>query len=182
MEVFDGFARDCVALVDQTLPAILKIPFNYDYAFTIEVCYNNIQSIIYLLSFRQVNLPDLLKILASINSMEMTQFLSCGLVLGGNSSATLSVTSLPHRSPTPNDGSSSNSSDEVPAITHTVVFQCIGVTKEKKKYQDTLKYAKKRLDDDGVKLPVKLRPEPDSKWDSKAIAKIIWVGKELAML
>ena len=86
-----------------------------------------------------------------------------------NSSATLSVTSSPHRSPTPNDGSSSSSSDEIPTITHTVVFKCIGVTKEKK-YQDTLKYAKKRLDDDGVKLPVKLQPEPGNKWDSKAIA------------
>ena len=86
-----------------------------------------------------------------------------------NSSATLSVSSSPHRSPTPNDGSSSSSSDEIPAITHTVVFKCIGVAKEKK-YQDTLKYAKKRLDNDGVKLPVKLHPEPDNKWDSKAIA------------
>ena len=45
LEVFDGFARDCAALVDQTLPAIHKIPFNYDYSFTIEVCYNYIQSI-----------------------------------------------------------------------------------------------------------------------------------------
>ena len=86
-----------------------------------------------------------------------------------NSSATLSGTSSPHRSPTPNDSSSSSSSDEIPAITHTVVFKCIGVTKEKK-YQDTLKYAKKRLDDDGFKLPVKFQPEPDNKWDSKAIA------------
>ena len=82
LEVFDGFARDCAALVDQTLPAILKIPFNYDYAFTIEVCYNYIQCIIYLLSFRQVNSLDLLKILASINSMEVTQFLSCGTGFG----------------------------------------------------------------------------------------------------
>ena len=81
LEVFDGFARDCAALVDQTLPAILKIPFNYDYAFTIEVCYNYIQCII-LLSFRQVNSLDLLKILASINSMEVTQFLSCGTGFG----------------------------------------------------------------------------------------------------
>ena len=70
-----------------------------------------------------------------------------------NSSATLSVTSSPHRSPTPNDSSSSSSSDEIPAITHTVVFKCIGVTKEKK----YLKYAKKRLDDDGFKLPVKFQ-------------------------
>ena len=45
LEIFDDFARDCAAFVDQTLPAILKIPCNYDYAFTIEVCYNYIQSI-----------------------------------------------------------------------------------------------------------------------------------------
>ena len=70
---------------------------------------------------------------------------------------------------TPKDGSSCSSSDEIPAITHTVVFKCISVTKEKK-YQDTLKYANKRLNDDDVKLPVKLQPELDNKWDSKAIA------------
>ena len=71
-------------LVDQTLPAILKIPFNYDYVFTIEVCYNSMRTIyiIYLLSFWQVNSLDLLKILASINSMEVTQFLSCGTGFG----------------------------------------------------------------------------------------------------
>lgn len=39
LEIFDGFARDCAAL-DQTLPATLKIPFSYDHAFIIEVCYN----------------------------------------------------------------------------------------------------------------------------------------------
>lgn len=72
-----------------------------------------------------------------------------------NSSATPSVTSSPCSSPPPDD--SSSSSHEIPAITYIVVFKCIGVTKEKK-YQDKLKYAKKRLDDDGIKLPVKLQP------------------------
>ena len=87
------------------------------------------------------------------------------------SSATPSVTSSPCSSPcsSPPPDDSSSSSDEIPAITHAVVFKCIGVTKEKK-YQDTLQYAKKRLDDDGIKLPVKLQPEPENKWDSKAIA------------
>ena len=66
------------------------------------------------------------------------------------------------------DSSSSSDDDSVPAITHTVIFKCIGVTKEKK-YQDTLKYAKQQLDN-GIRLPLKLQPEPDNKYDSKAIA------------
>jgi len=57
----------------------------------------------------------------------------------------------------------------IPAITHTVTFKCIGVTKEKR-YQDTLKYAKKRLDDGGARLPVKLQPEPENKYNSRTIA------------
>ena len=36
--VFDAFARNC-DLLDHQLPAIAEIPFSYDNAFIIEVCY-----------------------------------------------------------------------------------------------------------------------------------------------
>ena len=58
LEVFDGFAHDCAALVDQPLPAILKIPFNYDYAFTIKVCYNYIQSIYIIYLWPRILPPE----------------------------------------------------------------------------------------------------------------------------
>jgi len=88
-----------------------------------------------------------------------------------DSSATPSIStcSSPCNSPSPPPSDSSSEDDLIPAITHTVIFKCIGVTKEKR-YQDILKYANKRLVDDGVKLPVKLQPEPNNKLDSKAIA------------
>ena len=60
----------------------------------------------------------------------------------------------------PSDYSSSSSDDD-----DSVILKCMGVTKEK---QDTLKYAKQKLDN-GIQLPLKLQPEPDNKYDSKAI-------------
>ena len=69
----------------------------------------------------------------------------------------------------PSDDSSSCSDDDsIPAITHSVIFKCMGVTKEKR-YQDIPKYAKQQLDN-GIRLPLKLQLEPDNKYDSKAIA------------
>lgn len=56
--------------------------------------------------------------------------------------------------------------------THTVVFKCIGTTKERG-YQDTLRLISKLPLDDTV---VKLRPEPDNPYDSKAIAFVVNVG------
>ena len=79
-----------------------------------------------------------------------------------DSGATTSVISSPCSSPPPDD--SSTYSDEIHAITHATVLKCIVVTK---KY---LKYANKRLHDDGIELPVKLQLEADNKWDAKAIA------------
>ena len=81
-----------------------------------------------------------------------------------------SIASSVSNSPMPSDDNSSSSDDDnsVPAITHSVIFKCMGVTKEKW-YQDTLKYAKQQLDN-GIQLPLKLQPEPDNKCDSKAIA------------
>ena len=70
----------------------------------------------------------------------------------GDSSTTPSVDGSTYSLESPLDDSSSKD-DAIPAITHTVIFKCVGVTKEKR-YQDTLKYARKKLDD-GIKLPVK---------------------------
>ena len=80
-----------------------------------------------------------------------------------DSGGTTSVISSPCSSPPPDD--SSTYSDEIHAITYAAVLKCIAVTKEK-----YLKYANKRLHDDGIKLPVKLQLEADKKWDAKAIA------------
>ena len=104
----------------------------------------------------------------SITCLEVTRFFVLwNWIWVGDSSTTPSVDGSTYSSESPLDDSSSKD-DAIPAITHTVIFKCIGVTKEKR-YQDTLKYARKKLDD-GIKLPVKFQPEPDNKHDSKAIA------------
>ena len=59
--------------------------------------------------------------------------------------------------------------DSIPAITHAVVFKCIGCNKEKR-YQELLALAKKKSARDDVNIPVKLQPEPNNPIDSKAIA------------
>lgn len=64
--------------------------------------------------------------------------------------------------------SSSDSEDEVPAITHSVVFKCIGAHKEFH-YQELLALAAKKIRD-GEIVPVRLREEPNNPKDSRAIA------------
>ena len=49
-----------------------------------------------------------------------------------------------------------------------MIFKCIGAHKESE-YQDQLELAKKNLKD-GNSVAVKLNPEPDNPYDSKAIA------------
>ena len=70
----------------------------------------------------------------------------------------------------------SSDSEDVPNITHTVIFKCIGVTKEHR-YQDLLGLAKqkKRV---GETVPVKLKKEPSNPIDSQAIAFMCKADKE----
>ena len=65
-------------------------------------------------------------------------------------------------------GSDEPITDEVPTITHSVVFKCIGSHKEHH-YQELLSLANKKIKD-GSTVPVKLQPEPDNQFDCKAIA------------
>ena len=62
----------------------------------------------------------------------------------------------------------SDDDDSVPAITHTVLFKCIGADKEKI-YQDVL-YMVAKKHGEGINVPVKLQPEPNNKYDNKAVA------------
>ena len=62
----------------------------------------------------------------------------------------------------------SNRSAEIPAITHSVVFKCIGSTKESS-YQDALFLAKSKMRL-GQSVPVRLINEPNNPKDSRAIA------------
>ena len=71
-------------------------------------------------------------------------------------------------SPTAHTEDTSNEDDLVPAITHSVLFKCIGADKERK-YQEVLFTAAKKHGE-GINVPVKLQPEPSNKYDSKAIA------------
>ena len=68
------------------------------------------------------------------------------------------------------DGSSDSDVDQFSStlVTHTVMFKCIGVTKEKE-YQDTLSEAN-RLLQNNTEVPVRLTPEPNNPFDSRAIA------------
>ena len=58
--------------------------------------------------------------------------------------------------------------DNIPAITHTVVFKCIGCTKELC-YQELLVLANQKRKK-GEDVPVKLEKEPSNPYDSNAIA------------
>ena len=62
----------------------------------------------------------------------------------------------------------SDSEDLVPSITHTVIFKCIGATKEHR-YQELLALAKQKKST-GETVPVKLEKEPSNPIDSHAIA------------
>lgn len=60
-------------------------------------------------------------------------------------------------------------------ITHSVVFKCIGATKEHR-YQELLGLAKQKLKD-GHTVPVKLQKEPSNNIDSRSIAFMCKVDK-----
>ena len=68
----------------------------------------------------------------------------------------------------PDIDSTSEDEDTIPEITHTVVFKCIGAHKERQ-YHKTLALASQKLKDNS-KVQVKLQPEPDNRYDAKAIA------------
>lgn len=56
----------------------------------------------------------------------------------------------------------------IPKITHTVVFKCIGAHKERE-YQETLALASQKLKENS-NVQVKLQPEPHNRYNAKAIA------------
>lgn len=59
-------------------------------------------------------------------------------------------------------------SDEDTSLTQTVTFKCIGTTHDATAQQVLSKAA--NLLDSGVNVPIKIIPEPDNQYDSKAIA------------
>jgi len=71
---------------------------------------------------------------------------------------------------------SSDSEDVVPNITHTVIFKCIGATKEHR-YQELLGLAKQKKIA-GETVPVKLEKDPSNPIDSQAIAFVCKADKE----
>ena len=58
--------------------------------------------------------------------------------------------------------------DEIPAITHSVTFKCIGSTKEAH-YQEVLALAKQKIKK-GENVQVKLQKEVDNPFDANAIS------------
>ena len=68
------------------------------------------------------------------------------------------------------------SEEEIPPITHSVVFKSIGCHKELR-YQELLSLAKKRIND-GLIVPVKLQSEPDNSFDNKAIAIMCQINQD----
>ena len=67
-----------------------------------------------------------------------------------------------------NSGNDEEAEDNIPAITHTVVFKCIGCTKELC-YQELLVLANQKRKK-GEDIPVKLEKEPSNLYDNNAIA------------
>ena len=66
------------------------------------------------------------------------------------------------------DDSSNEEDDDIPAITHSVVFKCIGCTKELR-YQELLALASQKIKK-GEAVPVKPEREPSNPYDCNAIA------------
>ena len=64
----------------------------------------------------------------------------------------------------------------VPAITHSVVFKCIGATKEMR-YQELLALANRRVRNSEI-VPVKLQKEPGNPVDSNAVAFMCQADKD----
>ena len=67
-----------------------------------------------------------------------------------------------------NEEEESVAESEIPFVTHTVTFKCIGAVRDQLS-QDTLREARDRISK-GFIVPVRLSPEPHNVKDSKAIA------------
>ena len=69
-----------------------------------------------------------------------------------------------------NDSAEPSDDDDnnIPAITHSVTFKCIGCTKEMQ-YQEVLASANQKIKC-GEAVPVKLQSEPSNQYDSHAVA------------
>ena len=63
----------------------------------------------------------------------------------------------------------------IPEITHSVIFKCIGAHKEIE-YQEMLALASKNIDN-GKNVSVKIKPEPDNPYVNRAVAFICQTGK-----
>jgi len=63
-----------------------------------------------------------------------------------------------------------SSTDTIPAITHSVIYKCIGTLK-KHEYQEILAVVKKKMCE-GIVVPLKQEKEPHNLVDAKAIASI----------
>ena len=63
-----------------------------------------------------------------------------------------------------------------PAVVHTITFKCIGCTRDEDS-QKALKEISLKLDDE-EEVKVRLQPEPENKFDSKAIAFQAFISDE----
>ena len=139
-----------------------------------------------IILFRAANSAGML-ILMAIICLEAAKCLYYGAGIGLKKIQALKpqttchlVIPSPSSSPPPPlsyDSSTSSQSDDdsVPAITHTVIYKCIGAHKEKH-YQEILAIAG-RKHENGIKVPVKLQPEPQNKYDNTAIAFVCTLKK-----
>ena len=59
--------------------------------------------------------------------------------------------------------------DDIPTITHSVVFKCIRCHNESR-YQELLALMQRKRARDSANIPLKLQPEPSNPMDSKTIA------------
>lgn len=75
---------------------------------------------------------------------------------------------VPSIDPSATSDSSDSDADVIPAITHSVVFKCIGAQKEIH-YQEILALVAKKIKQ-GETVPVRVQKEPSNPVDSRAIA------------
>ena len=165
IHVFDGFARHCNLLDDQ-LPAVAKVPYSYDNAFMIKVCkYITVSSCnitilqrlnqfvswmhVYALFYRRVEFSK------SVDTNGY-QFFEGDHVFVIWEWEWLEDHSDPESNHSEDDQETDDATDntdndeeeedndEIPAITHSVTFKCIGSTKEAR-YQEVLALAKQKI-------------------------------------
>lgn len=169
--LIDGFMREC-ELTNQPLPALAEVPYDLSHAFFVDV---SEPCVVF-----ECNV-SLCPLLSQGEEFELSVNISkyklhCQQVFviwkwtwkQEESECERDDDPIGVDTDTSSEESEVHSSEDELQITHSVVFKCIGCTKEGR-YQHILSMASKKIKQ-GQAVSVKLQKEPDNVKDSRAIA------------